>query len=705
VIFAILIYGAIAVSGKAQDVIPQTADDREAYAKAAAAAGKDPVAHVRLALWCEAHDLPSERLKHLGLAVKYDPSYALARGLLGLVAYQGRWGPAEDVAQQIRDDPARKALFAEYNERRSGTPEKADALLKLAAWCAEHGLGEQAAVHYNKVVELDPTREIAWRHLGYKKQGNRWVKPEVVAAVKQNAAVQKLADRSWKTKLEKLRDWLQSKDAAKRVKAEQELTSVSDPRAVPMIWAVLVRGGARLQTAAVQILGQIDGPSASNGLAALAVFSPFPAVRSRAIDALKRRDPREVVERLIAMVHKPYKYEVRPGQTPSSPGELFVEGERFTARWFYQNRRADYDVMQSLSVGRLATADVPFEPFSLQNMMTAALGMEYTSLKNQFGQAMGPGGMRAEFPITINPPVAPSSAAQAARAAAANPQNAGAILNDLVTNPDNRTMPPLMWYVLANQNTVLDHTAPNPGGRNLPPVEFFGPADEHGHPVNPMQAAMALKHHDQIATNPANFTTNLAWDIMIQAQGAAAQADMKIAQDILAARQAKLSLEQKLAMDIQMIEAINGGIKATNLRVLPVLVAISGVDFGDDRQRWINWWRGRLGNGTASTLANTKQGGAQPIDGAKIPVSLACLASDTLVHTVEGPRPIEQIKVGDRVLAQDTSSGKLRFEPVVATRGNVPAATLKVRAGGASIAVTGCFASGRWEKAGQWRGT
>ena len=71
-----------------------------------------------------------------------------------------------------------------------------------------------------------------------------------------------------------MRDGLESKDAAKRAKAEQGLADVTDPRAVPMIWALFVRGGERQQLAAVQMLGQIDGPSASNGLAALAVFSP-----------------------------------------------------------------------------------------------------------------------------------------------------------------------------------------------------------------------------------------------------------------------------------------------------------------------------------------------------------------------------------------------------------------------------------------------
>ena len=49
------------------------------YRAALAKAGKNADAQVRLALWCEAHGLTAERLKHLSLAVLYDPTNALAR--------------------------------------------------------------------------------------------------------------------------------------------------------------------------------------------------------------------------------------------------------------------------------------------------------------------------------------------------------------------------------------------------------------------------------------------------------------------------------------------------------------------------------------------------------------------------------------------------------------------------------------------------
>jgi hypothetical protein len=68
---------------------PATESWLEAYRERAVQAGRDPDAHVRLALWCESKGLAAERTKHLARAVLLDPNHATARGLLGLVASQG----------------------------------------------------------------------------------------------------------------------------------------------------------------------------------------------------------------------------------------------------------------------------------------------------------------------------------------------------------------------------------------------------------------------------------------------------------------------------------------------------------------------------------------------------------------------------------------------------------------------------------------
>ena len=112
----------LADGGKPADA---SASDRAAYEAAAAKAGKNAAAHVKLALWCETHGLSAERIKHLSIASTLDPSNVLARGLLGLVAFQGKWTKPDQVEKQIRDDPKFQAVFREYlRSPRSHAPEE-----------------------------------------------------------------------------------------------------------------------------------------------------------------------------------------------------------------------------------------------------------------------------------------------------------------------------------------------------------------------------------------------------------------------------------------------------------------------------------------------------------------------------------------------------------------------------------------------------
>ena len=101
--------------------------------------------------------------------------------------------------------------------------------MKLAAWCQENGLREEATAHYQVTTRLDPSRDSAWIHLGYKKHNNRWVKPEELATRKLEAERQKRADAHWKPRLEKLRDGLESTLEKSRIKAEKELYQITDP--------------------------------------------------------------------------------------------------------------------------------------------------------------------------------------------------------------------------------------------------------------------------------------------------------------------------------------------------------------------------------------------------------------------------------------------------------------------------------------------
>ena len=104
------------------------------------------------------------------------------------------------------------------------------------------GLEDEATAHYHFVTQLDPSRDIAWIRLGYKKHKDRWFKPEDLAAHKLDAERQKRADSQWKPRLEKLRQCMESSVESRRLKAENELYRITDPRAVPLIARILGSG-------------------------------------------------------------------------------------------------------------------------------------------------------------------------------------------------------------------------------------------------------------------------------------------------------------------------------------------------------------------------------------------------------------------------------------------------------------------------------
>src|SRR4051795_9020901 len=86
------------------------------YDEAREKAGKDPSAHIKLALWCESHGLEAERVKHLTKAILADPKNATARGLLGLADYRGSWQRPEAVIEKVKADGDLAARLAEYNK-------------------------------------------------------------------------------------------------------------------------------------------------------------------------------------------------------------------------------------------------------------------------------------------------------------------------------------------------------------------------------------------------------------------------------------------------------------------------------------------------------------------------------------------------------------------------------------------------------------
>jgi hypothetical protein len=338
---------------------PAPSHDLKTYEALKAKAGKESQAQVKLALWCEAHGMNGERVKHLAQAVLSDPKNVTARGLLGLIAFGSRWETAERARERIMADDALAAKRAEYQRRRSkltsdeirsqqatdlleqkgdfqaaysarlkSNRRLAEAHVELGLWCDRNGLEPEETAHFTLAVHLDPYRDASWKHLGYVKRNGRWTSRQQAADAERDEREQKQADRYWEPLLKKWTDWLG--DKRHRTEAETLLATVTDRRAVPAILKLFpIDRPEADQLHRLRLLRQVDDPSSSRAIANQAVQTRFESVRREATEILKKRPPRDYAGNLVEMVHGTIRYEVKPVTGHDSRGALAIDAPRF----------------------------------------------------------------------------------------------------------------------------------------------------------------------------------------------------------------------------------------------------------------------------------------------------------------------------------------------------------------------------------------
>ena len=183
---------------------------------------------------------------------------------MGLVAYQGKWERPDEVSREVQDDPERKARIQEYLQRRAKAPETGRGPLEAGSLVRAERPQRAGDRPFSPGLAAGSQTGAAWKHLGFKRVGGHWVKPERVAAAKVAAAAAEQGEQALEADPGAIcGPALQSKDASRRAEAEKALAQITDRRAVPMVWATFGRGDASLQKVAVQVLGQIDDASAS----------------------------------------------------------------------------------------------------------------------------------------------------------------------------------------------------------------------------------------------------------------------------------------------------------------------------------------------------------------------------------------------------------------------------------------------------------
>jgi len=600
---------------------------RRAYDDARSTTGRSSDDQVRLAYWCEAHGLTAERLRHLAQAVLADPTNAAARGLLGLVARDGRWLRPEAIATQQQADPKTVALLAEYDLKRSATPYKADAQFALGAWAEERGLKDQAKAHFTASARLDPTHDATWKRLGYTKHDGRWTTAAQLAAERADVDAQKAAERKWKPLFEKWKAQLAR--PSQRAEAEANLLTVTDPRAVPSVLKGF--GGSEAdQPRAVQLLGQIDSPPASRALASLAVFAKSAEARRVATETLRGRDTREYADLLISLIRDRIKYEVTPVGGPGSPGVLRVEGKKANINRVYAppapslqpGDQIGYDPQYGPVVRRGVGGiyQAPWVSAFSQLSPTITFANGTPAVQNRLEQGLASSLSRGG--LTQGKAIAHQIATSVRGASFANPDLE--LLNEV----------------------ALD------SGR------LFNPTTK-----------LQLNYQNQAQFSIAQLNQ--------EAQKAAIAAQGQLSND-------KATLDRINAGIDQTNGQVVGILRATTGLDFPE-------EQDPWMKWWVNLVGYRYNASSTDNKPTFVeqvplgyQPEVQPI-GFRTGVAgyrrISCFGAGTMVQTLSGPRAIETLAVGDLVLTQSTATGALGYQPILVTHHNPPSGTFRIKLG------------------------
>jgi hypothetical protein len=154
---------------------------------------------------------------------------------------------------------------------------------------------------------------------------------------------------------------------------------------------------------------------------------------------------------------------------------------------------------------------------------------------------------------------------------------------------------------------------------------------------------------------------------------------------------ARRAIGDRQREDTRSIDRSNVSIELTNARVELALESVTGMDLGQSREAWAGWWTSELGYSYESPKPPAKPVVSEDVRVTYTPrppvatfspavgsARHSCFAAGTSVLSRTGPRPIEQLRVGDQVLTQDPTTGVLGFRPILAVFHNKPASTLRV---------------------------
>jgi hypothetical protein len=260
---------------------------------------------VAAALKAEAAGDNDERARSLARALSTAPLLDEANWHAARVRIDDEWLTLAEAEKEA----SRDGRLSEYRTLRDEAHGNIKLTRNLARWCTKNGWHDLARLHDAQLlsrhdVDAD-TRAEAMKRLDLRNVDGKWVTGEEYRQHEQRLRAVEAAIRTWRPRLKRLQETIDSGDFAASERAVNELQAIEDPQVSVVLESFLIDGGDRFSEAAARLLGKFRHVEATEALVRYAVLCPYASAREAAIAALKERPVYDYMPQLLSGLRAP----------------------------------------------------------------------------------------------------------------------------------------------------------------------------------------------------------------------------------------------------------------------------------------------------------------------------------------------------------------------------------------------------------------
>ena len=193
------------------------------------------------------------------------------------------------------------------------------------------------------------------------------------------------------------------------------------------------------------------------------------------------------------------------------------------------------------------------------------------------------------------------------------------------------------------------------------------------------------QHTSRLDVNDTHYAVQYNGTNMIRLPGNTLGAFQLVAVDRVWDPGMAVSLAMAIRARDRLQSTHNAYVQEINRRIGRVLRGVSGRQDLDDPRAWWSWWSEQ----NEMTQSGRKYQDVRHWVDEQAVVSrfpqtiyyrqqMSCFVAGTPVLTITGLRPVEELRIGDSVLAQDVETGRLDYQPVLATTQRPEAEILRI---------------------------